>query len=108
MEAVKITIVEILNEERSIINCSYCNSKGRKQNYHTGGLYKNYASDACPICKGKGLLVVQHDGFLIKCARCEGTGHEPSYGDNYHYDRMCSVCEGSGALSLLGNVQIIT
>lgn len=104
---VKICIVEFLTTGKSVVNCVYCNGKG-KEPYPDGKLCdKYYADKHCSVCGPRGLLVLEHDDILIQCAFCSGTGHQPT-GNVYKYNKKCPKCKGSGALSLTGKVRIIS
>ena len=64
------------------IQCAYCNGKGRPA----------YKSEPCPVCLGRGELVLSYSNG-IKCAFCEGRGHP------YQKNDPCPVCHGAGVVA---------
>ncbi len=108
MDFMKVTVIHVISEGRSVIKCSYCNGTGREP-FPKGKINEYFYTDkSCSICGGRGVLVVQHDDTLIKCARCDGTGHEPHPHGGYYYNKKCKTCRGSGVLSLTGKLKILT
>lgn len=93
--SMQITIIEHITDNRFILKCAYCKGTGRK-----------YADDtiACPICNGRGVILLEIDCELplVVCAYCKGAGRK--YADD---TIRCPQCNGSGAQPLVGSARII-
>jgi DnaJ-class molecular chaperone len=76
---------------RTTVDCAFCGGTGRDPNI-----------GRCPICYGKGKLLIEteRNTELVKCAFCNGTGHDPNIG-------RCPVCYGAGVVPLTGDMDII-
>lgn len=59
-----------------LMDCGYCAGTGL------------VGDDICTVCKGSGAIRAPSPGR--KCARCEGTGHDPVG------DYTCRSCFGTG------------
>jgi len=122
METVRVTIIEKLGPDSYIIPCAYCEGKGRepgdmgadvpnkKGYFYPSRVYSWYVS-SCPICDGKGVLRIKTQDIPIKDARCEGTGKDPScwrqYESHHPSARKCTTCNGIGARSLTGKLEVL-
>ena len=93
--AIQITIIEHVSDDRVIVRCAHC--KG-------GGVKPNYSETPCPVCSGKGVLLLVIDGEfpLVVCAFCKGSGIKPNYSET-----PCPQCKGSGAQPIVGNARIL-
>ena len=54
------------------------------------GTRKGRDGEKCPVCKGKGAVLVAQPPRI--CIPCRGSGHEGSFSDQ----PACLVCGGSG------------
>jgi DnaJ-class molecular chaperone len=61
------------------ITCAYCSGEGEHPRRH----------EICPVCLGRGKLVITFDN-PVKCAYCSGSGEHP------RKHEICPVCKGAG------------
>jgi DnaJ-class molecular chaperone len=48
------------------------------------------SGENCPVCKGKGAVLVMQPARM--CVACRGSAHEDTFSDQ----PLCAVCGGSG------------
>jgi len=91
---IRITIIERITDNRVIVKCAHCKGTG----------IKTYTETPCPVCNGKGVLLLETDGELplVVCAFCKGTGIKPTYSET-----SCPQCHGSGAQPIVGRTRIV-
>ncbi len=90
-----IVIIDQVSSTEVIVKCAHCNGRG-----YVG--YSSYNEDGCPICKGKGKLLIEAERLpLVACARCEGDGV-------IVYDQsVCTSCHGAGCQAIAGKWRIV-
>lgn len=93
--SVQITIIETVSDNRVIIGCAHCRGSGVKPTYR---------ETPCPVCNGRGVILLEVLGELplVACAFCKGTGIKPTYRET-----PCPQCAGSGAQPIAGKARII-
>jgi len=96
MTVTHITIIEHVSVDRVIVKCAHCSGTGIKP---------THSETPCPICTGKGAVLLQIDGELplVVCAFCSGSGIKPTYSET-----PCPQCKGCGAQPIVGKATIVT
>ena len=90
-----VTVLEVLDDHRSILSCALCQGSGRKPGY------KPHVP--CDVCGGKGVVLVEAEPPFVTCRLCEGTGNKPGYKPWV----ACDACRGVGAQPIVGSYEII-
>lgn len=105
-----IDILEPLSLTEGITKCGFCRGYGEM----SFGQSKEGTSEECPICNGKGKLLIRAEHFpLVECSRCEGTGstYRIAKGENAEIEQLinhvCPSCQGAGCQALVGEWRIV-
>jgi len=64
------------------VECAYCNGSGEHPRKY----------QPCPVCMGRGNLVLSYDN-PVRCSYCSGSGEHPQ-----RYE-PCPVCRGAGVVA---------
>ena len=91
-----ITIIEHVSPNRVVVRCAHCQGTGIKPTYR---------ETPCPVCGGRGVLLLEIHGELplVACAYCTGTGIKPTYRET-----PCPQCDGAGTQPIVGTATIVT
>ena len=102
----EIAIFQVITPTTFVLACNYCARTGKRP--HTVAAWKvtQWYEQACHVCKGKGVIKVQVEDYLIPDARCEASGKARPNAKTRDVKR-CGSCNGLGVRSVTGVATVL-